>query len=350
MKRADFAHPEAVALRRPAAVRYPGPLAALVLACAPMLAAPPAFAESNDDAVKQVVQGALQGVLDAIRKRQSQPGVAAATADGRPERSGPLRNPRSEPLDVMGVRLGMTGEEAVAVLKKAGMDVQVIEASLSSPKTTFPVHIIATKGTPGGADPKGVERNRSGDRVVAWLAAPPSQPTVIMVGRQLLFAGSGEVEKPRLAGTLKEKYGPWHDSDQDVQRRHGVVAPSTGDESFGWLFNAAVPNNHVARCSRLAVTVMNAGPGGGAFQQLMTGMQGNSAGGSPINPDCGQTVGATVLPARNPQLANGLWLVLVDHRATAAAMTRTREMMAGAQASAMQREVEATRGTKPPSL
>jgi hypothetical protein len=121
-----------------------------------------------------------EGLFQGPQARQGQPQQQSANAP-----AGPRHNVRTDPLDVVGVRLGMSAAAATEVLEKQGFAVNVIETTVAEAKLMLPVRIVGQTG--GGEDPHTkVGRRTSGDKVVASLSGPPCEPTAIMIARMRL--------------------------------------------------------------------------------------------------------------------------------------------------------------------
>jgi len=261
----------------------------LPLVVAGLAAVPQAHAK-NDSA------GALRDALIKHIEKKVKDGLSstpgAAQTPNAPVASAGTFNPRSEPLEMFGVELGMNALEAAEALKKnaPGMQVQVLSSSIPGIKSPVQTYIVGYRGfTQGG------QATASRDLVVILLSAPPSEPKVLEIGRRTFFARGQEVTVETLGAELKKRYGAPQFVDIDGASmvsafNHSVVLTETEKRTYQAM---KLSDQTVARC-KIGQNDLNyrARP----LDYFLSEMPGNYVGFlSPeyakyLNPSCGQTV------------------------------------------------------------
>jgi len=327
--------------------------------------APPAAAQTGNEGLNRALEN-----LRRAQQQKAQPQTApkrpsgTAAAGGSPGSPYPQKGvaapsvSRTEPLDLLGVQLGMPLAKAVEALKQngQGMQVEVFDIQFREPKLSFPVYIggIRYSTRPGGNAGDAEE-----DLVVVWLSGPPSEPSVIAIGRLLQLAPDNEVRLVDMASRVVSKYG----------RPHKDLVPGSGPYctgACGWAFNRTAPPP-----GRYATTscwvwdphgsdILSAMQGINGRYTAKTGLYGNllQSGGAlddPADPrfapDCGQTMWVQINRGRsNPELSKGLIVLLRDHVSSGMAMRATRDHLNGLMSGAQQREAERAKQRKGPAM
>jgi len=114
-------------------------------------------------------------------------------------------------LDILGVKLGMTPEQAMAAIKTADptLKIDILNSRMEpgdAPQTFKRVPQYVVAHTVGGANsfrrPDG-----SSDEVVMEFSTPPNAPIVIKITREVIFAPGKPVVVSNLTDSLRKKYG-----------------------------------------------------------------------------------------------------------------------------------------------
>jgi hypothetical protein len=120
-------------------------------------------------------------------------------------------------LDVVGIKLGMTPEQAFAAVKahNGQMKIDIVNARMENPEgppgdfTRVPQYAVAhTVGAPRGPNPTPfVLADGSSDVIVIEFTIPPSPPLVAKVVREVTFPRGQLVVASNLLDALRKKYG-----------------------------------------------------------------------------------------------------------------------------------------------
>jgi hypothetical protein len=119
-------------------------------------------------------------------------------------------------LDVVGIKLGMTPQQAIAAIKahNANLKIDVIHTRLEHPTATpgtferVPLWIWA-HSLP--------QKDYSSETIGLVFTAPPNPPLLAKVARYVLFPNGQPVLKTTLVDALDKKYGPENTSDGQLR-------------------------------------------------------------------------------------------------------------------------------------
>jgi len=249
----------------------------------------------------------------------------------------PGKAPPGQPVDdVLGVRPGMTFDEANSVLRCANAAYRFEENQAGFSLAALPdgrapkLSFIARAGKVAGCDPNDASTlsicvdehptfERIDDAVQVLFTGPPGQEKVIVVGRTISYPEGGERDVQGLVADLKAKYGP------------GVVqTASYGTTGYlSWVFDSAgqsltQANPDLAECANVV--------GHGSITP------------SQIREGCNLTINATLsLKSDNPGLVDGLTIVAVNQAAANRQIEAARSAIAALTEQARAQEVERAR-------
>lgn len=125
--------------------------------------------------------------------------------------------------DVVGIRPGMTPQEAYSALKEHGNGAKVgIGQVILTGVSDKPVALIMSERVLD-ASPAEV--------ITVWLTAPPARQQVFAVRRTLKFDPQHEMLKSKVVDGLRQKYGP--ETSTESRRSLGIMDPMI----HFWMFN-----------------------------------------------------------------------------------------------------------------
>lgn len=128
--------------------------------------------------------------------------------------------------DVVGVKLGMTPEQALTAIKAANpmltIDILRVDLEVGSRVVPTPKWAYAHGARRG---PSTFNQDGSGEAIGLEFSLPPNPPVVIVITRQVRFANSAPVARSTLLEAFRAKYGPEN------------VPAAPGSERIGWVFD-----------------------------------------------------------------------------------------------------------------
>jgi len=251
------------------------------------------------------IQNPIKAAKDAYNKakqqaqqqQQAQPGSGQAQAPpGQPQQARMSQNQAGSPsgsaqigpecctadamkkvadslgfVDIVGIKLGMTAEQAVAAIKAFNpkMKIEIVHSRLESPDAPgfarVPRYVVAhTVGVPRypNTPPPYTLPDGSADEIVLEFTIPPSPPLVGKIVRQVTFATGQPVVASNLVDALRKKYGQENFSDgssrhwvfdssgqlmaRPLDRAEKNCLPSGPFDGFGWGGGGLMPGGDLS--------------------------------------------------------------------------------------------------------
>jgi hypothetical protein len=211
----------------------------------------------------QALKGALDAAASQIKQGATQagqrPANAAAPAPRGPAISGDCCSAEAmkrqaaalSGLDVAGVKLGMTPEQAFAAVQAFNpkMTVQANKTSYyvmptDSPTRQIPAPWYAVAHTPGRGS-SFMAADNSSDQILIEFSTPPSAPMVVRVIRYVSFPNGQPLVSATLSDSLVKKYGAISEHGPalvwvyDAQGRHVAGAAEPFCSSAGYAYYEA---------------------------------------------------------------------------------------------------------------
>jgi len=132
-------------------------------------------------------------------------------------------------LDIVGVKLGMTFDEAIAAIKAANskLKIDILDAELDVAGKKMKIHRWVLAHTSGVANSNFYHSADGSEEAIALeLTMPPNTQVVDMVSRYVGFANTSPVAASTLTDALRKKYGT-----------ENSLVDKTG--SLSWVFDAS---------------------------------------------------------------------------------------------------------------
>ena len=181
----------------------------------PIQAAKDAFKKAREEQEAKKPQQPTAAPSSPAPSSPAAPGVATAECCS----SDALRKIASSAgfLDIVGIKLGMTPEQAFAAVKahNGQLKIDIVNARMENPEgppgdfTRVPQYAVAhTVGAPRGPNPTPfVLADGSADVIVIEFTIPPSPPLVARIVREVTFPRGQLVVASNLLDALRKKYG-----------------------------------------------------------------------------------------------------------------------------------------------
>ena len=321
----------------------------------PITAAKEAFKKAREDAKRPAAPA--QPVEPAQPAQSAQRPAAAAGASMAdccsPEAIGKLASTVGY-VDIVGVKLGMTMEQAIAALKannpKLVIDVHDAEITAGAKQGRRPRVILAHLPAAGRNPDLWGNLDGSHEAIGVQLTAPPGPLVVEMVIRYVGFASNAPLAPPNIIEGLRKKYGtePWN---------------NPGAQRMGWIFDPAgkplTPNPQQQYCIESPQIALIGGDIRGidsatAAGRVFGSVNDHATSGSSIelHTKCAPylVVRADIDPGRQPNTAQGFWTMIHSWALVHNSLTLTAAYIRGEAESQIKQQEDAASKRAVPKL
>lgn len=296
----------------------------------------PAGAESVADKLKQTLDKLkqLQGQQQPNQASSPAGQAAAPNQNNAPKVSssqsstaktpaahGPARN-----VDVVGLRIGMSVDEATKALKARhpGGNLTRSEDIFEGLPPTHVLYALESKNWKSGQQLPVIET------ITVAFAGPPGSPSVVGIGREEVYVSEGkQPSRQVLLQALNEKYGP-HDYNSL--------------NAYRWLLDTVAWSGSVPRAHTCSGHVGKLGMGGIPSKDYILNPE--SIGGR--NSSCGRVLEVYIVPTnQNRNLVRSLQVSIYDHRLVFEGMNKAQEQVSASAARLRAEETKKATSNRP---
>lgn len=231
----------------------------------------------------------------------------------------------ADPLDVVGIRIGITLPELKAQLaaRRPALEIETLGMTIPELGPSPNIWFVKSQTAERPGHPQTIEH------ISASLTMPPGKSVVWAVSRSVHYLDADQPATAATVAALRAKYGP------------ESLAFGIRQLYWGW-------DEHGGRMS--VQQMRQCAPFVGMNRMLGTQDTVNRP--MPVAPQqaacpMGHYVQATIVPARNPDVVSDLGVDIADSAIDTAAMAATRAARAQAQGQAARRQLDQARRNKP---